>query len=221
MTTQRSIDVSATPRSTRGTYRRATALALVAAVFAVPAVALSSAPAGAAGAASFFPSPKAVGVPGLEMVGKPSRKNCDQSKRCLRVSYEKTEAGLVTSSYIAEASKFKTIRAARKSVTKWKRYYKQDAAGIDVQSLRKYSKGGYDYLLVSAITSYGIDTKRYDSVAIVRQGVRVLELDVQRSSAVPVGPEFSRLKKAAKETLAKDWRRVPLSTAKKYVPPTS
>ena len=124
---------------------------------------------------------------------------------------------VVKSSFTSDVARYGGASAAKLVIPARIRLYKEVNGGsLLVRSVKHYNQGGYEILKIQTIDSGGTMQMLHNRLLIVRKGDRVIYQEAGRRKPQKASKTFKVLLSKAKESLAKDWSRLPVTSPRIY-----
>jgi len=162
-------------------------------------------------------SPSGLGLGKVKRIGPISSVECVTSLKCRDASYLRMAGEVVKSSFTSDVARYGGASAAKLVIPARIRLYKEVNGGsLLVRSVKHYNQGGYEILKIQTIDSGGTMQMLHNRLLIVRKGDRVIYQEAGRRKPQKASKTFKVLLSKAKESLAKDWSRLPVTSPRIY-----
>ena len=162
-------------------------------------------------------SPSGLGLGKVKRIGPITSVECVTSLKCRDASYLRMAGEVVKSSFTSDVARYGGASAAKLVIPARIRLYKEVNGGsLLVRSVKHYNQGGYEILKIQTIDSGGTMQMLHNRLLIVRKGDRVIYQEAGRRKPQKASKTFKVLLSKAKESLAKDWSRLPVTSPRIY-----
>lgn len=162
-------------------------------------------------------SPSGLRLGKVKLLGPISSDQCALSLKCRDALYMRFSVTGVKSSYTSDVSRFGGASAAKLVIPARIRFYKEVTGGsLLLRSVKHYNQGGYEILKIQTLENSGSLQMLHNRVLVVRKGDRVIYQEAGRRKPQKASKTFKVLLSKAKESLAKDWSRLPVTSPRIY-----